>query len=150
MKKMLEDLPNADENTALQYAVSVRNCSRYVRGFTPTQLAIGKNPKLQSTFHDSLPALEGYSTSYIIAQNLNATAAARKAFVRPKTSAKVRKTLKHPVRQYCDVAFKHKDNVFYKLTADRRWIPRSLELAVRLSLLNTAVFSEVYNLVICN
>ena len=47
MEKMLEDLPNVDENTALQYAVSARNYCLYVSGFTPGQLAIGQNPKLQ-------------------------------------------------------------------------------------------------------
>ena len=62
--------------------------SIHVRGFTPAQLAIGQNPKLQSTFHDSLPTLEGCTNSSIIAQNLNAIAAARKAFVHAKTSAK--------------------------------------------------------------
>ena len=59
----------------------------YVSGFTPAQLAIGQNPKLQSTFHDSLP-MPGCTNSSIIAQNLNATAAAHKAFVYAKTSAK--------------------------------------------------------------
>ena len=60
----------------------------YVRGFTPAQLAIGQNPQLQSTFHDSLPTLEGCTNSSIIAQNLKAIAAPRKAFVHAKTSAK--------------------------------------------------------------
>ena len=60
----------------------------YVSGFTPAQLAIGQNPKLQSTFHNSLPTLEGCNNSFIIAQNLNATAAAHKAFAHAKTSAK--------------------------------------------------------------
>ena len=60
----------------------------YVSGFTPAQLAIEQNPKLQSTFHDSLPTLEGCTNSSIIAQNLNATAAAHKAFVHAKTRAK--------------------------------------------------------------
>ena len=52
---------------------------------------------------------------------MNAIAAARKAFVHTETSAKVRKALKHPVRQYCDVVFKPNDNIFYKLPTDRRW-----------------------------
>ena len=84
MKKMLEDLPNADENTALQYTVSVRNCCLSVCGFTPAQLAIEQNPKLPSTFHDSLPTLEECTTSYIIVQRLNDITAARKAFVHAK------------------------------------------------------------------
>ena len=119
---MLEDFPNADENTALSYTASVRNCCFYVCGFTPTRLAIEKNPKLPSTFHDSLTALQDCTTSSIIAQNLNATiAAARKALVHVESSAKVRKALKHSVGQYCDVVFKPNDKVFYKLTTNRRW-----------------------------
>ena len=62
-KKTLEDLPNADSNTVLQYAVSVRNCCLYVCGFTPAQLAIRQNSKLPST----LPVPEGCTTSSIIA-----------------------------------------------------------------------------------
>ena len=53
MKTTLEDLPNLDENTTLQYFVSFRNCCLYVRGFTPAQLVIG--PDLPSDFHDSVP-----------------------------------------------------------------------------------------------
>ena len=140
MKKMLEDLRNVDENTALQYAVSVRNCYLYVRAFTPAQLATGQNPKLPSTFHNSLPALEGYTTSSIIAKNLIAIAAARKTFAHAETSAKVRKALRHPVRQYCDVVFKPNGNVFYKLPTDRRWQGPATKSTARLSLLNMEVF----------
>ena len=32
---MLEDLPQLSEETALQYAVLIRNCSMFVHGFTP-------------------------------------------------------------------------------------------------------------------
>ena len=66
MEKMLENLPNVDENTALQYAVSVVTFI-YVRGSTPAQLAIEQNPKLLSPFHDSLLMLEGCTNSSIIA-----------------------------------------------------------------------------------
>ena len=67
MEKMLENLPNVDENTALQYAVSVNCCLYLCSWITPAQLAIGQNPKLPSTFHDSLPMLEGCTNSSIIA-----------------------------------------------------------------------------------
>ena len=115
---MLKDLPNVDEETVLQYAASVRSCGLYVLGFTPAQLAIGQNQKLTSTFHDSLSALVGCTINFIIAQNLHVIFAARKAFVHAETSAKVKKALKHPVRQYCDIVFKPKGNVFYKLPTD--------------------------------
>ena len=70
MEKMLEDLPQLSEETALQYAVSIRNCSMYVHGFTPAQLAIGQNPRLPSALSDGLPALEWETTSPVIAEHL--------------------------------------------------------------------------------
>ena len=78
------------------------------------QLAIEENPKLQPTFHDSLPALKGCTTSSIIPQKLNAIAAVHRVFVQTEISAKKTKALKHPARHYCDVMFKPNDNDFYK------------------------------------
>ena len=80
MQKMLEDLPQLSEETALHYAVSIRNCSMYVHGFTPTQLALGQNSRLPSALSDGLPALERKTTSSVIAENLNTIASAGKAF----------------------------------------------------------------------
>lgn len=119
MKKMLEGVSNVDESMALLYAVSVRNGCLYVHGFTPVQLSTEQNPRVLSTFHYSLLALEGCTTSSIIVQSLNAIAAAHKAFVQAETSAKEGKALKYPVRQYCDVVFKPNNNDFYKLPTDR-------------------------------
>ena len=48
LTKMLEDLPNLDEQMALQYCISVKNCCMYIRGYTPALIAIGKNPKFPS------------------------------------------------------------------------------------------------------
>ena len=117
---MLEDLPQLSEETALQYAVSIRNCSMYVHGFTPAQLAIGQNPRLPSALSDGLPALEGETTSPVIAEHLNAIASARKAFASAQTSAKLKRALRKPIRSYCDAIYNHGDNVFYKLP-DQRW-----------------------------
>ena len=99
MEKMLEDLPQLSEETALQYAVSIRNCSMYVHGFTPAQLGIGQNPRLPSALSDGLPALEGETTS----------------------PAKLKRALRKPIRSYCDASYNHGDNVFYKLPDQRRW-----------------------------
>lgn len=60
------------------------------------QLAIEQNPKLLPTFHDSLPALEGCTTSSIIPQKLNAIAAVHIAFVQTEISAKKTKSFKTP------------------------------------------------------
>ena len=80
MEKTLEGLPQLSKKTALQYAVSIRNCSMYVHDYTPVQLAIGQNPRLPSALSDGLPALEGETTSSVIAEHLNTITSARKAF----------------------------------------------------------------------
>ena len=113
MEKMLEE-------TALQYAVSIRNCSMYVHGFTPAQLAIGQNPRLPSALSDGLPALEGETTSPVIAEHLNTIVSARKAFASAQTSAKLKRALRKPIRSYCDAIYNHGDNVFYKLPDQRQ------------------------------
>ena len=115
MKKMLEDSPKLDKALALHYAVSVRNCSFYVNGFTPSQLVIGQNPKLTSPFHDDLPALEGCATSPTIAKHLNSLANVWKAFTQIETSCKLKNALKHPVHSYCDIKYARDDSVFCKL-----------------------------------
>ena len=118
---MLEDLPQLPEETALQYAVSIRNCSMYVHGFTPAQLAICQNPRLPSGLSDGLPALEGEITSSVIAEHLNTIASARKAFTSAQTSAKLKRALRKFIRSYSDAIYNHGDNVFYKLPDQRRW-----------------------------
>ncbi len=122
MSKMLEDNPDMDMDVALQYCVSVRNCSMYVRGFTPAQLAIGCNPRLPSVFHDEDPALESYTSSPTIAHHLNSMEAARQSFVKAEISAKLKKALKHPVREFCDKFYSTGQNVYYKMPTEDRWL----------------------------
>ena len=105
MGKMLEHLPQLSEETALQYAVSIGNCSLYVHRFTPAQLAIGQNPRLPLALSDGLPALEGETTSSAIAEQLDTIASARKAFVSAQTCTKLKWALRKPIRSYCDAIY---------------------------------------------
>ena len=121
MEKMLEDCPQLSEETALQYAISVRNCLLFVRGFTPSQLALGHNPRLPLAVNGDLPALSDHTSSPVIAEYLDNLACARKAFIIAENSAKLRKALSKPVRSFCDTEYENGDQVFYKLPNDRRW-----------------------------
>ena len=121
MEKMLEDKPKINEKMALNYAVAIRNTCMYVNGFTPAQLVFGQAPRLPSAFSDDLPALEGATTSSVVADHLNALAGARKAFASAENSAKLKKALLKPVRGYCDIIFKGGDQVYYKLPMENRW-----------------------------
>ena len=104
MLRMLEDLLNLDERMSLQYRISLKNCM-YIRGYTPAQIAIGKTPKFPSVTQDELPALEGNTSSAVIAQHLNAISAARKAYIEADLSSKLRKALRHPVRPYSGIIY---------------------------------------------
>ena len=113
MNKMMEDMPDAEEDVILQYCVSVRNTCINVHGFTPAQLVFGQNPRLPSTFSDELPALSGTTTSPIILDHLNNLNSARKAFAATQNSIKLRIALNKPVRSYSDVVYQPGDEVYY-------------------------------------
>ena len=121
MDKMIEDRPDLDKKTALQYAVSVRNCWMFVRGFTPCQLAFGHNPRLPSIDNADLPALTNVSSSPVVSEYFNNLQLARNAFIAAENCAKLKKSLQKPVRSYCDVVFATGDQVFYKHPNNKRW-----------------------------
>ena len=125
LQKMLLDDSSMSEDMALQYVVSVRNNFMFINGFTPSQLVFGQNPRLPLSSEDSMPALEGVSSSAIIADNLNSLSAAREAFVKMEVESKFRRALKHPVRSYVDVFYKQGDRVYFKVVigpgVSKRW-----------------------------
>ena len=97
VKKTLEDTHCSFE-IALAWAISAKNTLHSVHGFSPNQLIFGRNPNLPSFLIDKFPALEGVSTSEVVASNLNAVHAARKQFIMCESSEKLRCALRHQVR----------------------------------------------------
>ena len=91
-----------------------------VAGFSPYQLVYGRNPKLPCTLSDELPALEGTTTSEMVAKHLNASHSARKAFIAAETSEKIRRALKHKVRTNGKV---HQSgaHVYFKRDEQKEW-----------------------------
>ena len=76
-------------------------------------MAIGKNPTLPSSSQDDLPALEGHTSSPVIAQHLNVIAAARRAFIEADLSLKLRGALKHRVHVNILMLFSNKMTLFF-------------------------------------
>ena len=95
--KILEDT-NCGIEVALPWALTAKNSLHNVYGYSPNQLVFGKNPNLPCVLNDKLQALEGKTSSEIIAENLNALHAARKAFVHNEASEKVRRALRNNIR----------------------------------------------------
>lgn len=120
VSKIMAEQPYLSLKVALAWAVNAKNCLQMVGGFSPYQLVYGRNPKLPCTLSDELPALEGTTTSEMVAKHLNASHSARKAFIAAETSEKIRRALKHKVRTTGRV-FKNGEQVYFKREDQKEW-----------------------------
>ena len=88
--KIMTEQPDLSLKVALAWAVNAKNCLQMVGGFSPYQLVYGRNPKLPCIMSDELPALEGTTSSEMVAKHLNASHSARRDFIAAETSEKIR------------------------------------------------------------
>ena len=58
------------------------------------------------------PALEGVTQSELIAKNLNATHAARKAFIQQESSEKIGRALRHQIRTSGNIKYVTRDSAY--------------------------------------
>ena len=84
--------------------------------FSPNQLVFGMNLNLPSFLNDKLAALEGVSTSLVVAVH-----AARKQFIKCESLEKLRQALCHQVRTSKTLSYKNGD-VFYKRNICDWWL----------------------------
>lgn len=87
--KIMAEQPKLSLKVALAWAVNAKNCLQMTGGFSPYQLVYGRNPKLPCTMSDELPALEGTTSSEMVAKHINASHSARKAFIAAETSERI-------------------------------------------------------------
>ena len=121
VKKTIEDA-KCNFDIALAWAVSAKNALHSIKGgYSPNQLVFGRNPNLPSFLNDKLPALEGLSTSEIVANNLNAMHAARKAFIENESSEKLRRAVRHQIRPAVVQTYQNGDLVLFKRNESERW-----------------------------
>ena len=121
VKKTIEDTHSSFEG-ALAWAISTKNILHCVHGYSPNQLVFGRNSNLPGLSNDKLPALEGVSTSEVVADNLNAMHAAKKQFIACKSSEKPRRALRHKIRTSIAQTYKNSDAVLYKKNLYDRWL----------------------------
>ena len=94
VKKTLEDA-GCNFEVELSWADNAKNTFHNSHGYSPNQIVFRKNPNLPSLLNNQLPVLESISTSEIVADNLNAMHAARKAFIECVAFEKLRSALHH-------------------------------------------------------
>ena len=107
---------------ALSWAVSAKNTLPSIHGYSPNQMVFGKNPNLPSILIDRPPALEGISSSEVIADNLNAMRDAKRAYIESESSEKLRRALRHQIRPAIARDYNNGDLVYYKRNDSARWM----------------------------
>ncbi|CAL4151221.1 unnamed protein product [Meganyctiphanes norvegica] len=110
-----------DIRMALAWAVSARNAYDNNSGFSPNQLVFGFNPAIPDIFHNKLPGFEEVTSSEIVRRNLNALHVARHEFVKVESDERIRRALRHNVRNTEVKDLHNGDAVFYKRNNEQRW-----------------------------
>ena len=120
MMKTKDDV-KCDDETALAWAVSAKNCLQNVYGYSPNQLVMSQNVSLPSVIDDKPPALESHTSSDLIRINLNDMHSARENFIKAESSEKIRRALLKNVRSYSEVHYQPGDKVYYKRRMRKGW-----------------------------
>ena len=120
VRKIMDDT-NCSLNIALAWTVSARNSLSNHSGFSPNQLVFGQNPSLPNVYVNKPPALECTSSSEIVRNNLNAMHAARQEFVKFESDEKLKRALRHNVRDSHASEISSGDEVFYKRNDSKEW-----------------------------
>ena len=121
LHKLVEENDSLGVEVALAWAVQAKNNLCNVHGFSPSQLAIGYNPKLPNVLIDKPPALCARTSEDIITENLKGMQAARKAFIEAESSEKIKRALSHNIRPGSHNKFYVGDLVYYKRNDSRKW-----------------------------
>ena len=120
MDKIIADC-SCDVETALSWAVSARNSLDNNFGYSPNQLVFGINPAFPNVFSDKIPALEHVECSDIVRKNLNAMNIARLEFIKCESNERIKRALKHNIRQTSMLEIQSGDEVYYKRNDSAQW-----------------------------
>ncbi|CAC5380794.1 unnamed protein product [Mytilus coruscus] len=101
-----------------------RNTLQMWNGFSRHQLVFGLNPSLPNILKDTLPALEGRTSSEEFAKHLNILHDSRKAYIQSESDERIRGALRGKIRasEHQSRYFDHGDSVFYKREGKDRWL----------------------------
>ena len=120
LNKVLDDT-RYHPDLAVSWCINSKNSLHSVPGFSPYQLAIGKNPKLPSVLNKKAPALTREPISKIVSNNLDVIHKAREAFISSENSENTRRALSHIIRGSADVKYVTGDSVYYKRIDGKEW-----------------------------
>ena len=111
---VLEDT-GCNIDVAISWATNAKNSLNNVFGFSSHQLVFGKNPDVPGlSNYKNLPCLDEFTSSKIVADNLNAMTAARKAFVTLENGERLKRLLRERVYEGANAKYYSGDSVYYK------------------------------------
>lgn len=108
--------------TAVAWAVSVKNTMSNVSGYSPNVLVFGRNPNFPSVLSDDLPALESCTLSEIVRRNSNALHCAKKAYIAADSSERIRRALRMKVRVSNNLIVRNGESVYYRREKYKGWL----------------------------
>ena len=119
--RKIMDSTNCCLEVALAWAISARNSLTNNLGFSPNQLVFGHNPAYPNVFNDEPPAMSDKMPSDIVRENLIALRAAREEFIKLDADERLRRALRHNVRENTLSEIKNGDHVYYKRNDSHEW-----------------------------
>ena len=120
LDKVLDDT-DCGLDIGLAWCINAKNSLQNIHGFSPYQLAIGKNPVLPVAIDNRPPALTQSSENEIIRKNLDALHKARQAYIESESSERISRALNHNTRTHNDVKYYNGDSVYFKRAKEKKW-----------------------------
>ena len=103
------------------WAVCAKKALHNCYGYSPNQPVLGKNPNFHSVLIDNPPALEGHTSSEIIANHLNAMHAVRAAFIKSEACEKRRRAIRAKTRTATSLIYEPGEIVYFKRENSNLW-----------------------------
>ena len=98
LTKLVDQCPKTSPNILLTWANMARNSLQMWHGYSSYQLVLGTNPDLPNIMTDNLPALQGPTSSEILAKHLQALHESHKAFIQSEADECIGRALQHKIR----------------------------------------------------
>ena len=119
LEKILMDHPRMPLEIALCWANMAKNSLQMHNGYSSYQLVFGENPKLPCVTADTLPGLEGVTTSETVYKHIQALHSARLGYIESETCERIRRALRSKVR-IMEKGYEKGEKCYYKRD-ENRW-----------------------------
>ncbi len=112
----LKDHRGTPDDILLCWANMAKNSLQMVHGYSSYQLVFGHNPELPNIMTEKPPALQGVTSSEVLAKHLNVL---HGAFIMSESYERIRRALRGKIRA-AEQTFEHGDKVYYKRDGHER------------------------------